>query len=463
MDDFVYRGGALFGEDVELHALADRVGTPTYVYSASTIRGHYERIEAAFASVSPLICFSLKSAGNLHLARLLASMGAGMDVVSGGELERAFLAGCPMDRVVFAGVGKTGPEIAAALDGSRSLLAGSPGFPDPTRRGPIGWFNVESRGELGRLSDTARELGVIANGALRVNPDVDAGTHAAITTGVRQAKFGVGIEDAPALFREARGLPGARLTGLHMHLGSAIRSTDPYVTASRRLLDLAAELERDGQRIESINVGGGFGADYITGSSLSFASFGAALEPLLQPWARRGTRILLEPGRAIIATAGVLLTRVIDVKRNGGKEFVIADAGMNALIRPSLYDAFHFIWPARVDPLQTPPARSPSPPLPGLRAVDVVGPICESGDFLARQREMPPVKPGDVLAVFSAGAYGMSMASTYNARPLPAEVLLDGSSARVIRPRQRVADLVRAEWDLLPNDPAHRPTGGPHP
>jgi diaminopimelate decarboxylase len=452
MDHFNYRNGRLWCEDVAAEEVASRFGTPTYVYSRATLLGHYDRIAQAFADLDPLICYSVKSCGNLGVLRTLVERGAGMDVVSGGELERAFLAGCPMEKVVYAGVGKTDAEIRAALDGGESLLGRHGGTEarrhegkDPAGRGAIGWFNIESEAEFENVARFAREMGVRAHGALRVNPDVDPKTHAYTTTGKKESKFGVDLERALAFFEKYGREEFLKLDAVHIHLGSPIYTVEPYVQGITKVLGLIDELARRGFAINAIDLGGGFGADYETDKSPAAADYAAAIVPLLRGYARCGRKIILEPGRTISANAGVLLTRVLYVKQGGTKTFVITDAGMQTLIRPSLYGSFHFMWPAEVRPEHVPQRRAEKMEMPGLVACDVVGPICETGDFLAKDRAIPPVKRGDLLAVFTAGAYGMTMASNYNAQPLPAEVLVDGTEARVVRRRQTVAEMVGLE------------------
>lgn len=461
MDHFAYRDGRLTCEDVDLASIAARVGTPTYVYSAATIRTHFDRLRQAFAPLDPLICFSVKSCSNLGVLRELVGMGAGLDVVSGGELCRARLAGCPPERTVFAGVGKSEDEILSALGRP------SPEEPAAQEHEPIALFNIESEGEFQAVATLAASIHVKAHAALRVNPDVDAHTHKYTTTGTSATKFGVPIAHAPAFFKRYDGHANLRLTGLHMHLGSPVLQVEPYVRAIAKLLELVEELERVGHRIDTLNIGGGFGADYTSGQSPHPSDYARAVVPMLQEaFAKRlertgrETRLVLEPGRFIVANAGVLLTRVEYVKMSGGaarmdnsasaaKKFIICDAGMHTLVRPALYEAFHFIWPTNVAPQHEPAggARELRPDLPGLERCDVVGPICETGDFLALDRDLPPVAPGDVLSVFTAGAYGMSMSSRYNSHPLPAEVLVDGGRARVVRERESVRDIVRHELE----------------
>ena len=433
MDHFVYRDGELVCEGVNLTALAGEVGTPTYVYSKATIEDHYAKLAAAFAPLKASICFSVKSCSNIHILKTLVACGAGLDVVSGGELARARLAGCPEDRIVFAGVGKTDDEIRAALSGTRD------------NPGPIGLFNIESEPEFEVIAAAARLMNVTATAALRINPEVNAGGHDYIKTAKRESKFGVSIEHAEMLCERFAREKHLRLTGLHLHIGSSINTPDPYVAAIEKTLALIERLEKKGVKIDTLDLGGGFGADYHTGDAPSAATFAAKIVPLLQARVDAGLRVVLEPGRTIIASAGILLTRTTFIKHGGGRKFIIVDAGMHTLVRPSLYNAFHFIWPVSVSPQHEPPRRAEKLDLPGLEPADVVGPICESGDFLAKERLLPPVTRGELLAVFTAGAYGMSMASRYNSHGLPAEVLVSGTCARVIRERETFDDLVRHE------------------
>lgn len=446
MDHFEYRDGALWCEDVDLARLAARAGTPLYTYSAATLAMHFDRLAAAFADLSPLICFSVKSCPNIHILRLLAQRaggGAGMDVVSGGELRRARLAGVEPDRIVYAGVGKTDREVRDAL-----------GEGEPNGR-PIGLFNIESEPEFQAIAAIARSLGRTSSpphAALRVNPDVDPKTHAYTTTGKKETKFGVDLDRARAFFKRFGKDPNLRLTGLHLHLGSPVSGVQPFADALAKLLALIDDLSAQGFTIDTLDLGGGFAADYTTGASPSAADYAAKIVPLLRDRVRAGLKIILEPGRSIAANAGILLTRVLFIKESGTRRFVVCDAGMNALIRPALYGAFHFIWPIAVAPQHTPAQRTEKPDLPGLETADVVGPLCESGDFLAKDRPLPPIARGDILAVFGAGAYGISMASRYNSQPMPAEVLIDGSRARIIRRRETYEDLTshEAHADDLP-------------
>lgn len=445
MDEFTYRHGSLHCEEVALEAIAEAHGTPSYVYSRATLIGHYQRLAEAFGPLDPLICFSIKSCSNLSIVRLLGDCGAGMDVVSGGELHRARLAGIDPHRCVFAGVGKTDREIEEAIELG------------------VGWFNVESEQEFLAIAAQAAATGRRARTALRVNPNIDAKTHRYTTTGTRQNKFGVDIDEARAFFHRHGGDPLCAVSGLHVHLGSPIYSMKPYVKAVQRLLALVDDLASEGHRIEAINLGGGFGADYSTAQSPSAAEYASRIVPLLKPLVRSGVQFIIEPGRSITANAGVLLVRVLYVKRTGEKRFVICDAGMNALLRPSHYDAFHFIWPCEVPAYHVPLRRDPRMRLPDLEQVDVVGPICESGDFLGLDRLMPSVQRGDLIAVFSAGAYGMSMANRYNSQPLPAEILVDAEDVRVVRRRETYDDLVAHELAADPALNGHRGVGALRP
>lgn len=427
MDYFTYKNGELFCEEVSAEAVARSAGTPCYVYSQRTILEHYDRLAAAFAPLDPLICYSIKSCSNISICRLLGQRGAGMDLVSGGELHRALLAGVSAERYVYAGVGKTDAEIRQAIDAG------------------VGWLNVESESEFENISAIAAQMKTRCRAALRVNPDVDPQTHRYTSTGKKETKFGVDIERAKAFFKSyGRDHHGA-LKGIHLHIGSPIYSVEPYVQAIEKALRLIDELTRDGYEIEMLDLGGGFGADYQSDQSPLASDYASRIVPLLEARVGRGLKIILEPGRTIVANAGILLVRVLYVKKSGEKTFAICDGGMNDLIRPSHYGSFHFIWPANVDSQHVPERRAEKMDLPGLVAVDVVGPICESGDFLALDRALPPVKRGDLLAVFTTGAYGMVMASRYNSMPLPAEVLVDGEKMMVVRQRESYDDLTAHE------------------
>ncbi len=424
MDHFVYQRGELVCERTPITALADRFGTPLYVYSAQTLRDHYDRTAAAFAPLRPTICFSVKSCQNLAILRLLGERGAAFDVVSGGELSRVLEAGGEPSRVVFAGVGKTDQEIAAALQAG------------------IGWFNVESEAELENLAAIASASGKSARAALRVNPDVDPHTHAYTTTGTRETKFGVDLDRARGVFREFARRPGLDLCGVHIHLGSPVNTVAPYARAVSRVGELIDQLRGDGFAIHALNIGGGFGAHYEGSEAPPASAYADQLVPLLRS---RGLEILLEPGRSIAANAGVLVTRVLYTKSSGDRRFVIVDAAITELVRPALYGSFHFAWPVRPEDGQTPPRRSADVRMAGSVLVDVVGPVCESGDFLARDRWLPTLSRGQLICFFSAGAYGFVMSSQYNSRPRAAEVLVDGQEVRLIRRRETYEDLVAGE------------------
>jgi len=430
MDLFQYRQGRLFCEDVPVADLAEAFGTPLYVYSGGTFRLHYGKLARAFAALEPLICYSVKVCSNIHILRLLAAEGSGFDIVSGGELHRVLAAGGDPGRCCFAGVAKTDAEIRFALD-SRIRL-----------------FNVESEEELANLARLAREAGRRATAALRVNPDVDPRTHRFISTGKKETKFGVDLERAERLWRAFAASDDCRhvdLVGVQAHIGSQITTARPYVQALEKIVALVDRLAEADIRIATLDFGGGFGAEYEGGEALSAEAFAEAIVPILQG---RGLEVLMEPGRFIAGNAGVLVTRVQYVKPSGDRTFLLCDAGMNHLLRPALYGSYHHIWPVEAGEDFAPVQRTCDEAFPGTVVVDVVGPICESADFLGKDRHLPPVSRGDLLAVFSAGAYGMSMASEYNAFPRPAEVLVEGGEARLIRRRGTYDDLVAPEKDL---------------
>ena len=430
MDLFTYQGGRLFAEDVPAADLAEEFGTPLYVYSAGTLRMHYARLAEAFAALAPLICYSVKVCSNIHILRLLADQGSGFDIVSGGELHRVLTAGGDPGRCCYAGVAKTEAEIRFALEAG------------------IKMFNVESEQELAVLARLARERGSPATAALRVNPDVDPRTHRFITTGKKETKFGVDLERAEQVYTDLAASDDAdwvRLTGVQAHIGSQITTVEPYVQALEKILALVDRLAEKGITITTLDFGGGFGAEYEGGEALPATAFAEAMVPLLQG---RGLEVLMEPGRFIAGNAGVLLTEVQYVKPGGDRTFLLCDSGMHHLIRPALYGSYHHIWPVEPGEDFVPAQRTCDEPMPGAVVYDVVGPICESSDFFGKGRHLPPVARGEVLAVFSAGAYGMSMASEYNAFPRPAEVLVDGGEARLIRRRGTYADLTAPEQDV---------------
>jgi diaminopimelate decarboxylase len=412
---FAYRKRALLCDGVDLTKLAEAQGTPLYVYSAEQIIYRYELFEAAFQERLHTICYSVKANSSLAILKLLGERGAGFDIVSGGELERVRRA-CKLalKRVVFSGVGKQQWEIDAALKAGILI------------------FNVESEAELDLLAKRAKALGLKARFALRVNPDVFAETHPYISTGMSEHKFGIEIGKARAIYKRAAKTKSLDAAGVSVHIGSQIRSVEPFAAAMQRVTSLISDLRSDGHNIRYVDAGGGLGIDYSDhkfNAAAAAASYADATAEVLQGL---GLHLLLEPGRFIVAQAGGLLTRVLYVKKNGAKTFVITDAGMNDLIRPSLYHAHHEVLSVRQGKASA--------------KVDVVGPVCESGDFFARDRQMPSVKPGDLVVVLDAGAYGMSLASNYNSRQKPAEVLIEGKKARLVRRRETLRELTATEF-----------------
>jgi len=423
---FPVTDGAIHCEDVPLTRIVERTGTPTYVYSRDIITRHFHQLRDAFGGVETLICYSVKANSNLAVLQTLKDLGAGFDVVSGGELFRALQAGAHPRKIVFAGVGKTAEDIGFALD-SRILM-----------------FNVESEPELRAIGRIATERGLVADVALRVNPDVDPKTHRYITTGKAETKFGIDLVTAAKLAGEIPGIGGVRMVGVHAHIGSQITDVTPYTEAMQKALTFADASRAQGNPVEWINMGGGFGIYYKGEEALPARDYGDVILPMLLD---SGYRLVIEPGRFIAGNAGVLVTRVLYVKESGDKRFLICDAAMNDLIRPSLYSAHHEVWPVNCEvPMGSVEAAAVCTP------ADVVGPICETGDFFALDRCLPPVKEGDLLAIFSAGAYGMTMASNYNSRPRPSEVLVSGDLFDVVRTRETWDDLIRGErkvarWD----------------
>jgi len=412
MHDFVYRQGEFCCEDVPLSRIAKEVGTPFYVYSHATLVRHFRALDSAFQSVPHIIAFAMKANSNLAILRLMAREGSGADIVSGGELYRALKAGVPPSKIVFAGVGKNREEIRYAL------------------KSGILMFNVESSDELRAIDDVAAEMRTKACVALRVNPDVDPKTHPYISTGMKKSKFGISADRALEEFKLASSLKHLDVAGVHKHIGSQLTEITPFVDALKKILELVEQLKGQGINIRYINIGGGLGITYSDETPPEPKDLAAAISPLLRDL--KGT-LIMEPGRVIVGNAGALVTKVLYQKASDVKRFVIVDAAMNDLIRPSLYGAFHDIKPVR----EMPAAKSVT--------VDVVGPVCESGDFLAKDRAMPEVKSGDLLAVMSAGAYGFVMASNYNSRPRVPEILVKGKEIHVIRERESLADLVRGE------------------
>jgi diaminopimelate decarboxylase len=415
VDGFPRRDGVLHCEDLPLTELVSRWGTPLYVYSETAIRSRLADLTDALGELPHLIAYSVKANGNLGVLRTVAAMGAGADIVSAGELFRALKAGIPAERIVFSGVGKTVPELAAALDAG------------------IYAFNVESEGELRSLSELAAATGRRAPIALRVNPNVETPTpHAYTRTGHAATKFGIPIEDAPRMYRLARDLPGLEIRGVDVHIGSQILEVEPYRRALAQVVALVETLRGEGIELEFMDLGGGLGISYTGEEGISARAYAEAVIPAVK---ETGLRLVIEPGRYIVGAAGVLVTRVLYLKEGGGKRFVITDAGMNDLLRPSHYAGYHAIEPVETHDRES--AR-----------VDVVGPICETGDFLALDREVELPEPGELLAIRTVGAYGFSMSSTYNQRPRPAEVMVRGTEATLVRRRETLDDLVAAELGL---------------
>jgi diaminopimelate decarboxylase len=413
---FAYRGGVLCADEVSLEEIALRFGTPCYVYSSAEIERNYRAFESALAGRPALIAYSVKANSNLSVLALMARLGAGFDIVSGGELARVLAAGGSPRKVVFSGVGKTKAEIEQALGAGILCL------------------NLESEAELARVDEIAARMGVRAPVAFRVNPDVDAKTHPYISTGLKQSKFGISYGDAERLYRDAARRRNIELIGIGCHIGSMMTDAAPYAAAAERIVALVARLDGAGVRLSHIDLGGGIGIRYRDESPAPVADFvGGALAAL----GTRGETLVMDPGRAIVGEAGLLLTRVEYVKPGDSKNFVVVDAAMNDLIRPALYDAWHEVRQVREAELDAAPG-----------VYDVVGPVCESADFLARDRKLA-VRPGSLLAVLSAGAYGMVMSSNYNTRPRPAEVMVSGAKALLVRKRESVDQLFAAERDSL--------------
>src|SRR6516165_8944970 len=424
MEPFHYRDGQLYCEDVSATELAGRFGTPLYVYSQAAILGTLRALQQAFAEVDPLICYSVKANSNLGILKVMAEHGSGFDVVSAGELYRVQLAGGAPGKTVFAGVGKTDEEIRAGLNAGVLM------------------FNIESEAELAAVARVAATTGKVAPIALRVNPDVDPKTHRYISTGKKESKFGMDIERAERVARTALTIPSVRMIGIHMHIGSQITTIEPYAGAVAKGVELIDRLRRLGHPIEWYNMGGGYGISYKGHEARPIEEFARVILPGVKA---AGCRLAIEPGRVIVGNAGILLSRVLYTKQSGEKRFLIQDAAMNDLIRPALYESYHRIWPV------IPPAGSPPAPedaetdVPAAESWDVVGPVCESGDFLAKDRPLPPLGRDALLAVFSAGAYGMVMASNYNTRPRAAEVLVAGAQPRLVRRRETYEDLLGPE------------------
>lgn len=411
MDHFAYRDGELHAEQVPAAEIARRFGTPCYVYSRATLTRHYHAFNSALMPIDHLICYAVKANSNLAVLNVLAKLGAGFDIVSGGELQRVLKAGGQADKVVFSGVGKTATEMSAALQAG------------------IHCFNVESEAELERLNEVAGAEGLQAPIALRVNPDVDAQTHPYISTGLKENKFGVDVVTAERLYLRAAEMANIRVVGIASHIGSQLLSLEPYLDSLERVLALVERLSIEGIRLQHIDIGGGLGVRYRDEAPPLPADLAKAV---LKPLRDTGLAVHLEPGRAVAGNAGILLTRVEHLKSTQAKDFVIVDAAMNDLLRPSLYSAWQDIVPVK----------EPSEPASG--SVDVVGPVCETGDFLGKDRALN-VTAGDLLAVRTAGAYGFVMSSNYNSRPRVAEVMVDGEDVHLVRARETFEDLIRGE------------------
>lgn len=426
MDYFNYKNGKLFAENVAVEKIAKNVGTPAYIYSKATFLEHFNRIKRAYRQTDATICFSVKACSNIHILKFLADAGSGFDVVSGGELFRVRQAGGEPKKTVFAGVGKTDAEIIDAL------------------KAGIAYINIESEQEVQTIIGLVKKFKpkLPPRAALRINPDIEYKSHKYLITGKGQTKFGVDFQVAEKIFADYGHNKFVNLCAIHVHLGSGGKTIDPYVATVKKILPFIDELRSKGFAIEALDLGGGYGADYESDTAPSAEKYAAGIVPLLKD---KNLKLLLEPGKSIAANAAILLTKVLYTKQSGGKKYVIVDAAMNDLIRPALYDAFHFIWPIKVIPKLVPLQRSRKVKMKGLELVDVVGPVCESGDFFAHDRLLPPVKRGDLLAVFTAGAYGFTMASNYNARPRPPEILVSGNKFKIIRPRESFRDLISIE------------------
>ncbi|WP_170360104.1 diaminopimelate decarboxylase [Ruegeria arenilitoris] len=415
MDHFLYRDGVLCAEDVPVAEIAAAVGTPFYVYSTATLLRHYNLFDEALAGTDHVVCYAMKAASNQAILKTLAQAGAGMDVVSGGEYLRAKAAGVPGEKIVFSGVGKTAEEIRIALTGG------------------IRQFNVESEPEMEVINAVAQDLGVIAPITVRVNPDVDAKTHAKIATGKSENKFGIPIARAPEVYAHAASLPGLKVVGIDVHIGSQLTDLEPFRLAYSKVAELTEQLRAQGHDIHRLDLGGGLGIPYARSNEAPPLplEYGAMIKETL---GHLGCEIEIEPGRLIAGNAGLMVSKVIYVKSGEGRDFLILDGAMNDLIRPAMYDAYHDIVPV-------------IEPAPGVeqRPYDIVGPVCETGDTFAKQRAMPPLNPGDLVAFRSAGAYGAVMSSEYNTRPLIPEVLVHGDQFAVIRERPTFDEIINRD------------------
>ena len=412
MHDFHYKGDELYCEEISIQHIVEKVGTPCYIYSHQTLIRHFRAFDVAFQDIPHIVAYAMKANSNIAVLRLLAKEGSGADIVSGGELFRALKAGVPPNKIVFAGVGKTPKEIRYGLESD------------------ILMFNVESSGELQQINEVAKTMGLRARVALRINPDIDPQTHPYISTGLKKSKFGIAADQALKAFEAANQLPHIDVVGVHAHIGSQLTQVTPFVDSIEKVLALIQTLQSRGLKIRYMNIGGGLGITYSDETPPHPKDLAAAISPLLQT---TSCQIIMEPGRSIVGNTGILVTKVLYNKEGANKQFVIVDAAMNDLLRPSLYEAHHDIQPV---------LKNESAP---VNTVDVVGPICESGDFLAKDRKMPQPQPGDLLAVMSAGAYGFTMASNYNSRPKIPEILVKEDKIMVIRQRETYEDLIRGE------------------
>jgi diaminopimelate decarboxylase len=412
MHHFNYQNNELYCEQIRIRDIAEQVGTPFYLYSRQTLVDHYRKLDTAFAAIDHLICYSIKANFNLALCKLLREQGCGADIVSGGELYRALQAGFDPQKIVYAGVGKTAAEIEYALN-SNILM-----------------FNVESMPEAELINQIAGRLRKKAKLAIRVNPDVDAHTHDYITTGKKENKFGIDYHDAPEFYKIVKRMPNVEVVGMHIHIGSQIETPQPYIDSIKRVIELLNKLRDSGIHISIFNIGGGMGIVYHNEVPLPATELAKAILPLVK---NLRCQLILEPGRYLVGNAGILIAKVLYLKKTHEKTFIILDAAMTDLIRPSLYDAYHEIQPVQKNNSAQ------------VIEADIVGPVCESGDFFAHDRKIHEVQSGELIAIMSAGAYGFSMASNYNCRPRPAEVLVEDTTYRIVRKREPYEDLMKNE------------------
>lgn len=431
MDKFKYKNGELYCEDIKLSDIASKVGTPFYVYSQTTLEDHFNGLKDAFKEINPLICYSIKNNSNLNILKILKDLGAGMDVVTGGELARALDIQVDPSKIVFAGVSKTDDDILTAL------------------KNKIGWINIESAEELANVARIATDCKTQVTVAIRINPNVyDPRTHIKTATGIKDTKFGIDMLQAKNLYIQYLNHPYVKLTGVHIHIGSPIYSAEPYVQAINKMLNYIEELRKEGVVINSFDIGGGFLAKYIGTEGLnSWKEYSEPIVAALKPFVEAGGLVIMEPGRSIAGNSGVLVSKVLYRKQGVEKKFIILDSGMNHLIRPAFYDAFHLIWPVKVEDKYALPINRvvPEELEKQLDMFDVVGPICESSDFFAKDRPLPPLKQNDLVAIFTAGSYAMSMASQYNSLVRPPEILVHKNKALIIRRKEVFEDLVALE------------------